>query len=159
VAGNGGTRLQRRRTNRSGREAHEGAVSDWEKLTQYGNRQLAEEIIPAYRKMVELFTSKMHLAEFSTIQHFQALLNVVEIWNRHLDQSLPVEVLLQVNHSDEKLSDFYDDLADNFARMQLTLREERRSRRRPSAVKFHGPALAVNPFATKRGSETRQPRD
>lgn len=136
---------------------------DFEKLTQYGNRQLAEEIIPAYCKMVELFTLKMHLAELSTIQHFPALLDFVEIWSRWLDQSLPVEVLGRLNHSEEKLYPLYEDLADNFARMQQTLREKRRWWcwwRRPSAVKVHGPALAVNPFATpKRGPDTRQSRD
>jgi hypothetical protein len=136
---------------------------DWEKLTQDENRRFTEEIIPAYGKMVELFTLKMHLAELSTIQHFPALLDFVEIFNRWLDQSLPAEVLGQLNHSEEKLYPFYGDLAHNFARMQQALREKRRWWRwwrRPAALKVHGPALAVNPFATpKRGSETRQPRD
>ena len=55
---------------------------DFEKITDYDNRQLAQEIIPAYRKMLELFALRMHLAEFSTIQHFQALLDFVEIWSQ-----------------------------------------------------------------------------
>src|ERR1039458_4535188 len=98
---------------------------DFAKITDYDNRQLAEEIIPAYRKMLELFALKMHLAEFSTIQHFQALLDFVEIGSRSLDQSLPVEVLGRLNHSKENLFPLYEDLADNFARMQQALREKR----------------------------------
>jgi hypothetical protein len=132
---------------------------DFERVIHYENRQLAEDIIPAYRKMVDLFTSKMHLAEFSTIQHFPALLEFVEIWNRWLDRSLPVEVLGQLNHSEEKLFPFYQDLADNFARLQGMLQEKRRWRRRP-AVKVHGAALAVNPWAIpKRASETPKASD
>jgi hypothetical protein len=109
--------------------------------------------------MVDLFTSKLLLAEFSTIQHFPALLEFVEIWNRWLDRSLPVEVLGQLNHSEEKLFPFYQDLADNFARLQGMLQEKRRWRRRP-AVKVHGAALAVNPWAIpKRASETPKASD
>lgn len=129
----------------------------FEKLTEYENQQLEQDIIPAYRKMVELFTSRMHLAEFSTIQHFPALLEFVEIWNLWLDNSLPVEVLGRLQHSEEKLYLFYEDLADNFARMQQVLCEKRRWWRRAAKVKIRGPAVAVNPFATpKRSSETRQ---
>ena len=82
--------------------------------------------MPAYRNMVELFTFKMHFAEFSTVQHFAARLEFVEIWNRWLDKSLPAEVLAQLNHSEEKVYPFYEDLANNFARMQEALREKRR---------------------------------
>jgi hypothetical protein len=82
------------------------------------------------------------------------------IRSQWLDQSLPAEVLGQLNHSEEELFPLYEDLADNFARMQQALRERRRWWRRPATVKVRGPALAVNPFATaKRDSETRQPLD
>jgi hypothetical protein len=138
-------------------ELTKGRFPDFEKLTRYGNRQLAEDIIPAYRKMVALFTLKMHLAEPSTISHFPALFEFVEIWNRWLDGSLPVEVLGQLNHSEETLFPFYGDLADNFARMQQMMRE-RRLWRRPPPPKVQGPALAVSPFAAPgSGAETRQP--
>jgi hypothetical protein len=107
----------------------------FENIIEHDNRQLAEDIMPAYRKMVELFTSKMHLAEFSTLQHFAVLLEFVEIWNRWLDKSLPGEVLTQLNHSEEKLYPFYEDLGNNFARMQQALREDRRWWHRPTSVK------------------------
>ena len=120
----------------------------FEKVMQYGNRQLVEEIIPSYRKMVELFASKMHLAEPSTITYFPALLEFVELWNRWLDESLPGEVLGLLNHTEGNLFPFYDNLLENFARMHQELAEKRRWwgwwRRSP---KVHGPALAVNPFA------------
>lgn len=97
----------------------------FEKIIYYNNQQqLAEEIIPAYRKMVDLFISRMHLADCSALQHFPALLEFVEIWNRWLDKSLPPEVLEQLNHSEQKLYPFYEDLASNFARLQQELQEK-----------------------------------
>jgi hypothetical protein len=73
----------------------------FERIIDYDNRQLAEDIIPAYRKMAGLFKDKMHLAEFSTIRHFAAFVEFVEIWNRWLDKSIPREVLGELNHSEK----------------------------------------------------------
>jgi hypothetical protein len=39
----------------------------FEKIIEYDNRELAEEIMPTYRKMVELFGSKIHFAEPSSV--------------------------------------------------------------------------------------------
>jgi hypothetical protein len=104
--------------------------------------------------MVDLFSAKMQLAEPSTIQHFQALVEFVEIWNRWLDQSLPPEVLGQLRHSEETLNAFYEDVADNFVRMQHALCGGRLRWARPVALK--GPALAANPFAAKTASDKHQ---
>ena len=129
----------------------------FEKLTAYGNRQLVEEIIPSYRKMVELFTSKMHLAEPSTITYFPVLLEFVEIWNRWLNESLPGEVLGLLNHSEDTLFPLYDNLLETFTRMHQGLAEKRRwwGWWRPSPIKVHGPRLAVNPFAAPRETPDR----
>jgi len=127
----------------------------FEKLTEYGNRQLVEEILPSYRKMVEIFTSKLHLAEPSTIAYFPTLLEFVEIWNRWLNESLPVEVLGHLNHTEDNLSPFYANLLENFTRMHRELSEKRRwwGWWRRSSIKVHGPMIAINPFAApKKGS-------
>jgi hypothetical protein len=107
----------------------------FERIIDYDNRQLAEDIMPAYRKMAELFRCKMHLAEFSTIRHFAAFVEFVEIWNRWLDKSIPREVLGELNHSEKNLYPFYEDLADTFARLQRELREKSHWWSRPAAVK------------------------
>ena len=73
--------------------------------------------------MIEIFTTNMPLAEADTIKHFPALLEFVELWNRWIDGSLPVEVLGQLSHSEEKLFPLYDDLAEKFERMQWLLAE------------------------------------
>src|SRR4051794_39443443 len=112
----------------------------FEKIIEDDNRQFAEVIMPAYRKMLELFTSKMHLAEFSTIQHFTALLEFVEIWNRWLDSSIPPEVVTNIGHTETKLYPFYEDLESNFVIMQRALTGKRRWWKRS-----HAPVLKVLP--------------
>jgi hypothetical protein len=81
---------------------NEGRFPLFERIIDYDNRQLAEDIVPAYRKMAELFTCKMHLAESSTIRYFATFVEFVEIWNRWLDNSLPSEVLRELGHSGKK---------------------------------------------------------
>jgi hypothetical protein len=126
---------------------------EFEKITEYGNRQLAESTIPAYRMMIELFTANMPLAEAETIRHFPALLEFVELWNRWIDGSLPIEVLGQLNHSEEKLFPLYDDLAENFERMQRLLAERHHwwhRRKKAPMINLRGPVMAVNPFASRK---------
>lgn len=117
------------------REVDEQRSPEFKKIIEYNNRQLVEDILPIYRKMVEIFRSKMHFAEISTIQHFGTLVEFVEARNRWLDGSLPNEVLEQLSPSEKKLYLFYEDLAETFGRMQQGLREKRRWRRLSAAVK------------------------
>jgi hypothetical protein len=95
----------------------------FEKILEYNNRQLAEEIMPAYRRMEELWISKMHLAESSTREHFRALTEFVDIWNRWLSGAIPGEVVQQLNHSEQYLLPLYEDLVTNFERLQGNLKE------------------------------------
>ncbi len=94
----------------------------YDKLQDYNNRQLTDEIIPLYRKMLAIFTDCMWLAEPSTQRHYAALVEYVEIWNRFLDQSLPREVLQQIEHKEEALKPFYADLEQHFTSLSKRLR-------------------------------------
>jgi hypothetical protein len=93
------------------------------KILEYNNHQAAEEIIPIYRRMCDLFLSKMHLAEHSTREHLPALTEFVDIWNRWLAKSIPGEVVGQLGHSEEKLYPLYEDLTVNFERLQQVRRK------------------------------------
>jgi hypothetical protein len=86
----------------------------------YNNRQLTEEIIPLYR--LDIFTDRMWLAEASTMRHYPALVEFVEVWNRFLDKSLPREVIDQIEHKEENLKPFYDDLQTHFTKLSQRLR-------------------------------------
>jgi len=83
---------------------------EFTKIIEYDNRQLKEELIPAYRKMVNLFRDNMWLAEYETKEYFGPLLEFVELWERWLGDSLPPEVITALEHGEESLHPFYDHL-------------------------------------------------
>jgi hypothetical protein len=95
----------------------------FEKIIEDDNRKLEAEYIPLYRQMLDLFTSKMHLAEPSTRQHLGALVEFVELWERCLRGALPGEVVARIGPDEENLSAFYADLEANFTRLQEGLKE------------------------------------
>jgi hypothetical protein len=99
------------------RKIEEERFPDFEKVLQHDNRQLVEELIPLYRKMIDLFTNNMWLAEGSTRVHFGALVEFVEIWDRWLGGSLPKEAVPLLGHREEKLQQFYIDLVTQLDRL------------------------------------------
>lgn len=94
---------------------------DFESLIDYTDLQVRQDLIPLYRKMVELFGSNMELAEESTLTHFGALVEFTELWYRSLQHPIPPEVLTSLNHSEKKLYPLYDDLVTQFRRLRKQL--------------------------------------
>jgi len=77
---------------------------------EYDNTQLQEKLIPAYRRMVDLFREKYWLADFETRQYFTPLVEFVEGWNRFLTRTHSAEVLRRVDVKEDKLLPFYEHL-------------------------------------------------
>jgi hypothetical protein len=102
------------------RRVENARTPQFDKLFDYSDDQLRNDLIPKYREMLEHFKRYMWLAEPSTLKHFAALVEYVEIWNRFFAQTLPHEVLEEVDHREDKLTPFYEDLE----KQENTLREE-----------------------------------
>ena len=83
---------------------------EFERLIEYDNNQLFQELLPLYRRMVELFRMNYWLAEPDTRAFFPELVEFVELWNRSEKKSLPVEVVERLGHGEEKLHEFYEHL-------------------------------------------------
>jgi hypothetical protein len=99
-------------------EVRKEAWPKYEKIIEYENQQLSDELLPLYRRMRELFVEKMHLAEPSTRGHFDALVEFVEMWDRWRGGALPPEVSERIGPREENLKPFYEDLAANFEKLQ-----------------------------------------
>jgi hypothetical protein len=93
----------------------------YEKVFDYNDKQLREEIVPLYKRMLEWFSSHMWLAESSTLAHYPTLVEFVEIWNRV--DTLPGAVATKLEHSEKKLYPLYDDLKSNFDNLSKKLRK------------------------------------
>lgn len=74
---------------------------------EYDNKQLEEKLIPAYRKMVDVFKNNYWLAEEETKDHFSTLIKFVETWERFLSKTHPSEVIEEIQVQEEELIPFY----------------------------------------------------
>ncbi len=84
----------------------------FEGIIEYDNRQLVEELMPAYRRMLAIFRDNMWLAEKETAQYFSKLLEFIEIWDRWLARAIPQEVVQNLGHTEATLDPFYRHLAE-----------------------------------------------
>jgi hypothetical protein len=89
----------------------------FDRVFDYSNEQLEEDLVPLYRKMLDLYLQNKWLAEASTLGFSYELIEFVEIWNRYYAESLPIEILREVAHTEGKLQPFYKDLQYNFDRL------------------------------------------
>ncbi len=77
-------------------------------IIEYNNRQLADDIMPAYRRMLSVFRDNLWLADPETLPHLQKLVEFVDIWERWLTRTVPHEVVQNLGHSEASLHSFYD---------------------------------------------------
>ena len=97
--------------------------AQFDKVFEYSDEQLRNELIPLYRKMLDHVTQYMWLAEPSTLDHFDVLVEFVEIWNRFLAKTLPHEVLESIDHSEKDLDPFYEDLEMQTKKLRQELKK------------------------------------
>ena len=99
-------------------EDHEERFAPFKRIIEYDNTELREELIPKYQEMLTIFTERYHLAEADTREFYEEFLEFVEVWNRWLSDSLPGEVVRELNHSEASVKPFYDHLEQNMQRLQ-----------------------------------------
>ena len=82
----------------------------FDRLIEYDNKQLQEELLPTYRQMAKLFRENLWLADPDTREHYQNLIEFIELWDRWLANSIPGEVIKRLGHSEDRLKPFYEHL-------------------------------------------------
>lgn len=100
---------------------HEELYAPYRKLIEYDNNQLREELIPLYRKMLELFTEKYWLADEDTRGYYQGFLEFVEIWERYLAEVLPGDIIRKLGHTEEKMLPFYEHVERKLSALQVEI--------------------------------------
>jgi hypothetical protein len=68
---------------------------------------MREILMPLYREMMSVFREKMWLGEPETRTHFAALVEFVDVWDKILDDRLPVSIAPAIGHTEENLRPFY----------------------------------------------------
>jgi hypothetical protein len=95
----------------------------YEKIFEYDERQLHEEILPLYGKMLDHMTTHMGLAERSTLSHYEVLVEFLEIWNRGLQKTLPPKLISRIGHEEANLHPFYEELETQTERLRAQLKK------------------------------------
>jgi hypothetical protein len=109
-------------TDADGKKEIEGAlISQQEVLDQYGEVQIKRNIVPDFRRMLDWFTDHLWLAEPSTMTYYPILFEYVETWNRVEANVLPFPITERLNHSEDRLEPFYEDLQMQFERLNSEL--------------------------------------
>jgi len=97
---------------------HDEVGAPYDKIIEYDNNQLREELMPLYRKMLDLFTEKYWLADEDTRAFYDDFLEFVEIWERFLVGALPGEVIKKLGHGEEDLAPFYEHVERKLSSLQ-----------------------------------------
>lgn len=105
-------------------DSHEG-FEPYRKSIDYDNAQFREELIPLYNKILDLFTEKYWLADDDTRAFYQGYLEYVEIWNRHLAESIPGEVITKLGHAEKNNYPFYEHLEQKISALQREVKDLR----------------------------------
>lgn len=90
----------------------------YRKIIEYDNKQLREELMPLYRKILDIFTEKYWLADEDTRAYYQGFLEFVEVWERYLAEALPGDVILKLEHTEENALPFYEHVEGKLSALQ-----------------------------------------
>lgn len=104
---------------------HKERFVPFEKIIEYDNQQFEQELLPYYRKMLEIFTDKYWLADPDTRAYYQDYLEYVEIWGRFMARSLPREVHMKIKHAEERILAFYKHVEERMEQLRQDLKDER----------------------------------
>lgn len=94
---------------------------EFERIIEYDNRMLMEELIPAYRLMAKIFRENILFAEPGTRSYLKELIEFLDVWDRWTGKSLPSEVLSELKHDEKKLEPFYKHLEETHNRLRSKL--------------------------------------
>lgn len=96
---------------------------EFKKIIDYDNKQLQEELLPAYRQMVELFRTKLWLAESDTQIYYQLLTEFIELWERWLSEAIPSEVMNLLGHTEDQLKPFYKHIQEKHDKLREIIKK------------------------------------
>ena len=98
-------------------------LAEAKQLVEFNNEQFRKVLLPQYERMLTIFQDKYWLADTSTRQHYQALLQYVELWKRFLEKTIPDDVITTFDVREHRLEPLYQNLEEQFDRLQRVLQQ------------------------------------
>ena len=102
------------------RRAAEG-FAEYKAAIQYDNEVFESKIMDGYRAMLKFFREKLAICSADTQAYYPELVLFVDVWERHLQKTIPIEVVKKLGHSEEKLKPFYSHIEARFSELQTKI--------------------------------------
>jgi hypothetical protein len=102
-------------------EASDTHISGIMQTIEDANQTFREVLMPRYQDMVRVFRENMWLAEPETREHFPALIEFVDIWDKIVSDRLPRSIAPAIGHTEENLKPFYSNLVSVHDRLRSEL--------------------------------------
>lgn len=100
---------------------HEELFAPYKAIIEYDNRQLREELMLLYRRMLDVFTDKYWLGDEDTRAYYQGFLEFVQVWERYLAEALPGDVITKLGHTEENVHPFYEHVERKLSALQMKI--------------------------------------
>lgn len=91
------------------------------RITDYNNKQMAEQVNANYRQIVRIFRENLWLAEPETRGYFGMVLEYSDLSERWTGQSIPREVVGKLEHIERGLTPFFEHIQDTHDRLRIRL--------------------------------------
>ena len=106
-------------------ETHKEDFKPYKKILDYDSKQWNAELFPLYEEILEIFTKNYWLAEETTKQYYVDLCNFVDVWQRHLDNSIPSDVLKKIENGSDRVRQFFEHMEEEVIKLKNKLIKEK----------------------------------
>lgn len=97
---------------------HEAAESLRFISLDFDNKERAEEIMPAFFEMLNIFRKNYHLADSTTEKFYETLATVIGIWRREQANAITPSMRQKLPNSNDHLLEFYRDIGGHLTRLR-----------------------------------------
>jgi hypothetical protein len=97
----------------------------YKSIIEYDNSQFIDELMPLYRKMLDVFTEKYWLADEDTRAFHKDFIEFIEIWERFLAKALPGDVIKKLGHTEKNIYPFYEHVEKKLSELQKEVKDQR----------------------------------
>jgi hypothetical protein len=94
---------------------------EYKSSIHYDNELFETKIMDGYRAMLKLFREQLAICSADTRAFYPELVLFVDVWERHLKKTIPIEVVRKLDHTEDRLKPFYEHLQTRYDELQAKM--------------------------------------
>jgi hypothetical protein len=103
------------------------AMAAYERLIEDDNTTFKKQLLPAYQKMAIVFRENLWLADADTQGYYSDFIAYLDVWERHLREAIPGDVIAALGHKEANLHPFYEHLERRYQALRNVVQSGRYS--------------------------------